>query len=123
MRESAKILYDKEANACLNGGNFPLHIAANVAAAGFETPSMANYRGAESQAHSSELLGTIVHGYLTMRLTLNKTAVINAAAIFGSPYEVEEYRKLVEAHRVGSDIANTSTNARGAPATIQPPPV
>ena len=59
----AKILYDKETTACLNRGNFPLHIAAAIAAAArFETPSMANYRGAEGQAQSSELLGTIVHG-------------------------------------------------------------
>jgi len=40
---------------------------------------MANYKGAVGQAQSSELLGTIVHGYLTMRLSLTKTAVINAA--------------------------------------------
>jgi len=45
----AKILYDKEATACLKRQNFPLHIAAAVAAAGFETPSMANYRGAEGK--------------------------------------------------------------------------
>ena len=57
----AKILYEKETTACLNRGNFPLHIAA-AAAARFETPSMANYKGAEGQAQSSELLGTIVHG-------------------------------------------------------------
>jgi len=79
----AKILYGKEAPACLNRGNFPLHIAAAVAAATFETPSMANYRGAEGKAQSSELLGTIVHGYLTMRLSLTKTAVINPA---GQPW-------------------------------------
>jgi hypothetical protein len=46
----AKILYDKEATACLNRGNFPLHIAA----ARIETQSMANYRGAEGQAQRSE---------------------------------------------------------------------
>jgi hypothetical protein len=41
----AKILYDKETTACLNRGNFQLHIAAVAAAAArFETPSMANYR-------------------------------------------------------------------------------
>jgi hypothetical protein len=57
-----KILYDKQHLA--SRGNFPLHIAAAVAAARFETPSMANYRGAEGQAQSPELLGTIVHGYL-----------------------------------------------------------
>ena len=76
-----KILYDKGKTACLNRGNFQLHIAATTAAAArFETPSMANYRGTEGQAQSSELFGTIVHGYLTMRLSLTKTTVINAAA-------------------------------------------
>ena len=64
-----KILYDKETTACLNRGNFPLHIAAPAATDRFETPSIANYRGAEGQAQSSELLGTIVHGYLIMRLS------------------------------------------------------
>jgi hypothetical protein len=47
MRFFAKILYDKETTACLNTGNSPLHIAAATAAARFETPSKANYRGAE----------------------------------------------------------------------------
>jgi hypothetical protein len=117
-----KILY-KETTACLNRGNFPLHIAAAAAAARYETPSMANYRGAGGQSQSSELLGTIVHGYLTTRLSLTKTAFINAAAIFGSSYEVEEYRKLVEAERIGSDLVHVSTMTRGAPTTIQPPPV
>jgi hypothetical protein len=70
-----KILYDKGKTACLNRGNFQLHIAATTAAAArFETPSMANYRGTEGQAQSSELFGTIVHGYLTMRLSLTKTS-------------------------------------------------
>jgi hypothetical protein len=50
----AKILYDKEATACVNRDNFPLHIAAALAAARIEAPSMANYRGAEGQAQSSE---------------------------------------------------------------------
>ena len=57
-----------------------------------------------------------------MMLSLTKTAV-SAAAIFGSPYEVEEYRKLVEAERIGSYLVHVSTMTRGAPTTTQPPPV
>jgi hypothetical protein len=41
-RYFAKILYDKEATACLSRINFPLHNEAAVAAAQFETPSMQN---------------------------------------------------------------------------------
>jgi hypothetical protein len=52
----AKILYDKEATACLNRNSFPLHISAAVAAARFETPSMINYRGTEGQIQSSVML-------------------------------------------------------------------
>ena len=114
-----KILYDKETTACLNRGNFPLHIAA----ARFETPSMANYRGAEGQARSSELLGNNVSGYLSMRLSVKKTAVINASAIFGSHYELEEYRKLVDAERVGGSAAQATAMTHGIPATLQPPPL
>ena len=119
----AKILYDKETTACLNRGNFPLHIAAAVDAAPFETPSMANYRGAEGQAQNSELLGNNVSGYLSMRLSVKKTAVINASAIFGSHYEMEEYRKLVDAERVGGSAAQATAMTCGIPATLQPPPV
>jgi hypothetical protein len=86
----AKILYDKEATACLNHNNFPLHISAAVAAARFETPSMVNYRGTESQIQSSVLVGNIVIQYLTRRLNLSTHALINNSALFRSTYEVIE---------------------------------
>jgi len=77
----AKILYDKETTAYLNRNNFPLYIAAAVDAAKFKTPSMANYGSAEGQVQSSTMLGNIVQGYLTHRLSLSTTAVINEFAL------------------------------------------
>jgi hypothetical protein len=73
----AKIFYDKEQTACLNRNNFPLHTAAAVAAAKFETPSMINYRGAEGQIQSSTMLGAIVNKYLHSRLNVSLYALIN----------------------------------------------
>jgi hypothetical protein len=91
----AEILYDKEATACLDRNNFPLHIAAAVSAARFETPSMVNYRGTESQIQSSVQLGNIVSLYLTRRLTLSHHALLNEAAAFSSPHEIAEYHMMI----------------------------
>jgi hypothetical protein len=77
----AKILYDKEATACLTRNNFPLHIAAAVAAARFENPSMINYRGAEGQIQSTTILGTIVQTYLSRRLRLAPHAMMNVVLV------------------------------------------
>jgi hypothetical protein len=76
-----KILHDKEATACLNRNKFPLHIAAAVSNARFELPAMLNYRGAKTQVQSSTLLGNIIHGYLTKRLSLATRAVINESLL------------------------------------------
>jgi len=119
-RYFAKILYDKEATACLNRVNFPLHIAAAVAAAQFETPSMQNYRGADVQAQTSETLGTIVRTYLNRRLEITPHAVLNAHASFASREELAAYRLIVDEERAGPSAALPAL--RGAPATIPPPP-
>jgi hypothetical protein len=74
----AKILYDKEKTACLNSSNFPLHVAAAVAAARFDNPSMVHYRGPEVQTQCSAMLSSMVQEYLTRRgLRLPPKAMIN----------------------------------------------
>lgn len=120
-RYFAKILYDKEATACLNRVNFPLHIAAAVAAAQFETPSMQYYRGADPQAQSSETLGGIVKTYLTRRLSFAPQAVINANANFSSAEELASYRAIVDEDIIGATPSGVPA-LRGTPSTIPPPP-
>jgi len=114
----AKILFDKEQTACLNRNNFPLHTAAAVAAAKFETPSMINYRGAEGQIQSSTLLGTIVHNYLSVRLKGSPYALINDWAHFGSRLEAIEFHRNVEQGRDESDATIPSTQQRGQPVQL-----
>jgi hypothetical protein len=117
----AKILYDKEATACLNRNNFPLNIAAAVSAAKFETPSMANYRGAEGKIQRSTLLGNIVQSYLTRRLSLAPKSMINELALFGSAHEVIEYYRSLDEEEEGPD-ARSINKERGQPALIGTPP-
>ena len=114
----AKILFDKEQTACLNRNNFPLHTAAAVAAAKFETPSMINYRGTEGQIQSSTLLGTIVENYLKIRLRGAPFALINDWARFGSPLEAIEFHKQVEQGRDDGDATIPSTQQRGQPVQL-----
>jgi hypothetical protein len=121
-RSFAKILYDKEVTACLNRCNFPLHIAAAVAAAKFELPSMANYRGAEGQAQSSTRLSAIVSDYLSVRLSLIKTAIINEHAMFGSSLEVAEYHRAITNGTNLEESPATSGTTRGLPSSLAQPP-
>jgi hypothetical protein len=86
-----KILYDKEATACLNWNNFPLHTTAAIAAAKFESPTLFNYRGAEGQAQTSTAMAGIVDAYLNRRMKLSDPAMMNRFACFGSYHEVVEY--------------------------------
>ena len=76
----AKILYDKETTACLNRNNFPLHTAAAVAAAKFESPTLVNYRGAEGPAQTTTAIGVIVTAYLDRRMKLSEPAMMNRYA-------------------------------------------
>jgi hypothetical protein len=76
-----KILETKESTACLNRNNFPLHIAAAVAAAKFESPSMVNYRGSDISTRAVNLVGSIVHTYLNRRIKLSATAMINECSV------------------------------------------
>jgi hypothetical protein len=85
----AKILYDKEQTACLNRNNFPLHIAAAVAAAKIESPTMANYRWAESNFQSS-VITTIVTEYISRKMNLAGHSLLNDQARFGSIHEARE---------------------------------
>jgi hypothetical protein len=118
----AKILYDKEATACLNRNNFPLHISAAVAAARFETPSMVNYRGTESQIQSSVLVGNIVTQYLTRRLNLSTRADQQLHPL-KSTYEVMEYHRTVNSSAVDTTDSSSPDGQRGQPIQIQQPPV
>jgi hypothetical protein len=116
----AKILYDKESTACLNRINFPLHIAAATAAAKFEIPSMAFYRGPDTKIQSINALATIVNTYLSRRLTLAPKAMINQLAAFSSSHEVLGYHRNVEQ---GADEASGITTAeRGQPSFLAAPP-
>jgi hypothetical protein len=117
----AKILFSKEETACLNRNNFPLHIPAAVAAARFETPSMQNYRGTETQIQSSTLLGNIVRVYLTKRLGLAPRAMINEMAQFGS-HEVIEYQNITLTEKFDIVSESMGTQERGAPAYLPAPP-
>jgi hypothetical protein len=114
----AKILFDKEKTACLNRNNFPLHTAAAVAAAKFETPSMINYRGAEGQIQSSTLLGTTVSKYLNIRLNVSPYALINDWARFGSHLEAIEYHKTVGQQQEEAEGVPAVPQARGQPVQI-----
>jgi hypothetical protein len=118
----AKILYDKEVTAFLNRNNFPLHTAAAVAADKFETPTMANYRGAKSQIQSSTLVGNIVQSYLTRRLSLAPKAMINEIALFGSSHELVEYHRLLHSEREETSEGQVTAQERGQPALVGSPP-
>jgi hypothetical protein len=108
----AKILYDKEATACLNRNNFPLHISAAVSAARFETPSMVNYRGNEGQIQSSD---RIVSLYLSRRLTLSHHALLNETAAFSSPHEILEYHRMISTSSSEAVEPESSSIQRGQP--------
>jgi hypothetical protein len=117
----AKILCDKWTTACLNGNNFPIYVAAAVAAAKFEESSMANYRGAEDQTTSSITMGNIVYSYLTQKLSGARRAKINELAVFGSSHEVVEYRRLTDVKREEQREQPTFRQERGQPAFLLPP--
>jgi hypothetical protein len=89
-----KILQPKEATACLNRNNFPLHTAAAVAAAKYETPSMQYYRGSNVSNRAVTLVSNIVQKYMENRSALAGVSMINQTAYFGSTYEVAEYRRM-----------------------------
>jgi hypothetical protein len=75
-----KILQPKESTACLNRDNFLLHIAAAVAAAKYDTPSMQYYRGSNVSNKAVTLVGTIVQTYMENRSTLAAISMINSSA-------------------------------------------
>jgi hypothetical protein len=89
-----KILQPNESTACLNRNNFPLHIAAAVAAAKYETPSIPYYRGSNVSNKAVTLVNKIVQTYMESRSSLAGISMINATAMFGSSYEVAEYRRM-----------------------------
>jgi hypothetical protein len=70
----AMLLFPKEETACLNRNNFPLYVAAALAAARFDNPSVVNYRGAETQSRSEIYVENIVAYYLPRRLALQRRA-------------------------------------------------
>jgi hypothetical protein len=118
----AKILHDKDETACLNRNNSPLHIAAAVSAARFETPSVVHYRGADGQIQSSTVLSNIVQTYLTRRLRLAPKAMINEIALFSSPHEVVEYHSMLESSESDVIPSAGASLERGRALFLSQPP-